>query len=427
MNALLLLLIFLLFTAGMLMGKLPALLAIPAMAIAMAAAVGADLTTIFDDILVEGSVLLAPAYIVVFFGGMLGQVMVLTGVAERIVKIAAEFGGDRPMLVIFSMAVASALLFTSLTGLGAVIMVGTLVLPILASVGVPRPLAAAAFIMAFGTGYVMNPSLWKIIEEILNVPIAEVYQFALKLLVVNAVVTTAFLLYYGRKMLLFATCAAEAQPEENPDADQWERPRRRLPWISFATPIIPLVLIMLLKWPVIPAFIAGALFGVLTTQPWRIVPLLSRASIRGLEEAAPAIILMVGIGMMVKMSQLPEVGEALRPILMRVQGISPLAYIFGFTLLAPLVLYRGPLNPFGLGIGIYLLLDSFGVLPSLALLAVLLSLIQVQSVCDPSNTHNVWVANFTEIGVEKITRMTLLFQVTVAFIGLCLGAWLYLR
>lgn len=420
-----LLLIFLLFTAGMLTGKLPALLAIPAMAIAMAAAVGADLSTVLDDILVEGSVLLAPAYIVVFFGGMLGQVMVLTGVAERIVKIAAEFGGDRPMLVVFSMVVASALLFTSLSGLGAVIMVGTLVLPIMASVGVPRPLAAASFIMAFGTGYVMNPSLWKIIEQILNVPIDEVYSFALKLLAVNAVVTTAFLLYYGRKMLLFATCAAEAEPGDA--AEQWERPRQRLPWISFATPIVPLALIMLLKWPVIPAFVAGALFGVLTTQPRRMVPLLSRASIRGLEEAAPAIILMVGIGMMVKMSQLPQVGEALRPILMQIEGISPLAYIFGFTLLAPLVLYRGPLNPFGLGIGIYLLLNSFGVLPSLALLALLLSLIQVQSVCDPTNTQNVWVANFSEIPVEKITRMTLLFQMGVAFIGLCLGAWLYLR
>jgi hypothetical protein len=38
----------------------------------------------------------------------------------------------------------------------------------------------------------------------------------------------------------------------------------------------------------------------------------------------------------------------------------------------------------------------------------------VQNVCDPANKQNVWVANFTGVGVATITRLTLPFQTAVA-------------
>ncbi len=50
------------------------------------------------------------------------------------------------------MVVATAVLFTTLSGLGSIIMVGSIVLPILISVGVPAASAACIFLMAFTTG-----------------------------------------------------------------------------------------------------------------------------------------------------------------------------------------------------------------------------------------------------------------------------------
>jgi hypothetical protein len=43
-----------------------------------------------------------------------------------------------------------------------------------------------------------------------------------------------------------------------------------------------------------------------------------------------------------------------------------------------------------------------------------MAVVQVQNVCDPTNTQNVWVANFTGIAVERITRLVLPYQVGVA-------------
>jgi hypothetical protein len=41
----------------------------------------------------------------------------------------------------------------------------------------------------------------------------------------------------------------------------------------------------------------------------------------------------------------------------------------------------------------------------------------VQNVCDPTNTANVWIANYTGVGLSEITRRTLPYQVAVATAG----------
>jgi hypothetical protein len=88
--------------------------------------------------------------------------------------------------------------------------------------------------------------------------------------------------------------------------------------------------------------------------------------------------------------------------------------VLAFGVLSPLALYRGPLNPYGVGIGVYSVLATLHVLPPVALVAAVMAVVQVQNVCDPTNTQNVWVANFTGVGVERITRLALPYQVGVA-------------
>jgi hypothetical protein len=85
-----------------------------------------------------------------------------------------------------------------------------------------------------------------------------------------------------------------------------------------------------------------------------------------------------------------------------------------FGLLSPLVLYRGPLNPNGVGIAIFTVLLAAHVFPPIVLLAAMMAVVQVQNVCDPTNTANVWVGNFTGVHIEEITKRTLPYQVAVA-------------
>ena len=75
----------------------------------------------------------------------------------------------------------------------------------------------------------------------------------------------------------------------------------------------------------------------------------------------------------------------------------------------------------------YAIISQLGLLPPPALVAALMSVVQVQTVCDPTNTHNVWIANYVGVRVEELTRETLLWKVAVCVLGLMVGAWLYLR
>jgi hypothetical protein len=98
----------------------------------------------------------------------------------------------------------------------------------------------------------------------------------------------------------------------------------------------------------------------------------------------------------------------------------------GFALLAPLALYRGPLNVWGLGYGMGGVMLSAG-LPGGAVMGVLMSLGVIQGVCDPTNTHNVWLANEVKTDVHVLMRKTLPYAWGIAVVGLIVAAQRYLR
>jgi H+/gluconate symporter-like permease len=420
-TAFLLLAVFALFATLMFLRRLPALLALPAMAAAIAIVVREPWTQWLSTVMADGAVRLAPAYVAVCAGAMLGRVMMVTGIAEDVIRQAAEFGGDRPMVVAGVLMAVTAVLFTSLTGLGAIIMVGSLVLPIMMSVGVPRRLTAILFLLAFATGFIFNIALWRLYRELLQLspgaPLpAEVIRFASALAVVMTMAVAGYATWAARRAPELRLWSAPARPTRKPG----------VPWPAYLTPIVPLVLYVGFGWREVPAFLAGALYGILWTRPRAIVQTLLSSMVKGVEDAAPAAILLVGIGMLLNALTLPAVRTALAPVVAQLPVQSPLGYVLFFTLLSPLALYRGPLNPYGVGVGVYSLMFTSGVLPAYALLAAIMSIVQVQNVCDPTNTHNVWVATYTGVRVEDISRATLPAMMLVCLVGLLLGAWWFL-
>jgi hypothetical protein len=387
--------------------KLPALLAVPLMALATAALAGVhDLASIVT----LGSVRLAPVYATLFFGALLSRVVLTTGIAETLVTNAAEFGGDRPLVLALLMCAVVAILFTTVQGLGAIIMIGTIVLPVMMTVGLPRALSATLFLLAFGLGYILNITQWKFYTTLFGVDRATFQSYALVLFVLQAVVLIAYAVVRSRAARDYA--AKVVVPAEGEGA-----PRKRVGPLALITPLVPLVLYARFGVDPIVGFLVSAVYGVLVTRPRDAVKTLVSSWIRGIEDVAPAAILMIGIGMLFVASQTPEVKAAVTPLVNAAAPRTPLAYVVLFGLLSPLALYRGPLNPYGVGIGVYTVLAGLHVLPAVALVAAVMAVVQVQNVCDPTNTQNVWVANFTGTGVERITRLLLPWQVAVATIA----------
>ena len=94
--------------------------------------------------------------IIIVFGAWFAQVLIQTGIAESVIRSAVELAGDRPLVTAMIITVVTALLFTSMYGVGAAIAIGIIALPIMIGQGIPPYVAAPAFTMGIGAGTFIN-------------------------------------------------------------------------------------------------------------------------------------------------------------------------------------------------------------------------------------------------------------------------------
>ena len=421
---------FVIIAALLMTKKIPTLLALPLMAVVICVIAGvpavgtnADGAAIgwLQTVVEAGTVRMGAAIMAVIFGAWLGELMNKTGVTETIIKKSAELGGDRPLIVTLIMSAAVAVLFTTLNGLGSIIMVGSIVLPILISVGVPAMSAACIFLMAFTCGLTFNIANWKSFSGIFSLEIAQIQSFAIYMLIATAIATIILIvLEFKKNGVKFAFSA----PVEETESKQVIGVRGAL---AMLTPIIPIVLVAVFKVPVCPAFIAGIIWILIFTSKSfsKGMNLLVKTCYDGISNSAPAVILMIGIGILYLAVTHSMVKEVLNPFLLAVVPKGKIGYIIFFSLLAPLALYRGPMNLFGLGSGIAALVIGLNTLSPLAVMAAFLAAERIQGCGDPTNTQNVWTANFCEVDVNGITKKLLPYLWAVAVVGVVIGAVLY--
>ena len=413
----LILLVFLVAAALMFTRRLPALLALPLMAIFIGLIVGcsqAEVTPqslkalIFDQILTKGASRMAGAMVTTMFGAVLSQVVMRQGIAQQFIRWAAEYAGDRKMLLGLVLFAVVAFNFSALSGLGAVIMLGSLVLPILVSSGFTPLYAATLMLLGIGLGGMFNPANWRFYEELLLLPPDQVKFYAVRVSAVLLAVSLFYLIFEGRRQSkVFAWAAINEEPQGP-----------RVPLAALFTPIVPPALMLLLKWPDIPAFMVAILYGCLTTQPRRVVSNVTAAILEGLKDVGPVVALFVGLGMTLNATMDESAKAIMNPFLQSVLPSSPVGYVAFFTLLAPLALYRGPFNLYGLGAGFAALMAKSAVLPPLAVMTAFMSVGQMQSVCDPTNTANVWIGQFVQVSPEKILKHTLPYIMLFIFLSL---------
>jgi len=508
------LIIFLTAALLMFLRKLPAILALPlmALAIALVEVVAGKLT--LDEVgyavVADGSLRLAEPIVISMIGGMVSLLMQKAGVADRFVRVGAELAGDDPWTVSLITLALVAVLFTTVGGLGAVIMVGTIVLPILASLGLRDYVAGAVVLFGISLGGLVNPNNWAMFTSVLGLEVGTVSSFALQtflvvgaaavvfvtvelrlagrirldrgtaasvatgaaLLVAAGILVHGALSYFGTapcvaalRLLVGGFLAAATGCALVQGVGTWRRRTAVVHWPAYLIPLVPLALILLFSMPFVPAFLLGFAYGVLSTLRRGSLNMTSRAVIEGSQSVVPAVVLMLGIGMLLNAILGPSrtgparrwyepkpvgielalaadgdvtsavattspappaapdgtrvwpVAKDMEPLLAFAVPTSAWQFVGIFALLAPLALYRGPLNVWGLGYGVGTVLMSMGV-PAGAVMGILMSVGTVQGVSDPTNTQNVWVANEVRVDVNTLMWRTLPFTWGAAVVGL---------
>lgn len=380
-----------------------------------------------DTVIVSGAIKLSTNIMIAVFAGWLGSIMEVTGITKTMIKKGAELGGDKTLVVTLILFAICSLLFSVIVGLGGAIMIGTIMIPILIAVGVDKLTAAGVLLFSYGVGNTFSLSTTNNYATITSTPFETVYQYSLILAALAAVAGVLFIVYRykvaGKKYALSAP-ATEAELD-----DSVYQIKGITGVLAVLSPVLPILLVVLGKIDTIPALLIAVLWATLTTC-WqagykRTMNMMVKTFADGFSKTASAAILMIAIGMLLNAVNQPAVSAALEPFMKSIVPNGRLGVILFFALLAPLSMYRGPLNLWGMGAGLAALMVGLQLLPAPAIMAGFVGVAIMQVICCPTNTHNVWSSGYVNEDVTGLMKKMVIFVWPAVIIGVIIGTFLY--
>ena len=437
LQLILIVVVFVAAIAAMYTKKLSALLALPLLAIAIAVIAGipwndtvegeAGLQTL---VFVQGPSRLESTIINFLFAAILAKFVEISGIAEVVIKKVSELAGDRPLILAIALYVALAAMFTTLSGLGSVIMVGSIIIPILTSVGVEPVVAGCMLLFGMSVGGCLNAANWSLYTGTFGISLEQVTSFAWIAFVVFFLMGLAMIVIevklggitklLKKKGVAWPTPAAPAEP-----TTAGYKPHGVYGFFACLTPLVPLVCILVFKLGINIAFTIAFVYGILTTLNKDSMQRITRAITEGIAQIAGAIFMLACIGMLLKVVMDPRVTAILAPFIAKVLPKTAIAYVVVFAICAPLTLYRGPLNLWGLGLGLGAVMFETGVLNAFQLMGALMIVGQMQGICDPTNTQNVWTASATGTDTSDILKGTIVYVWAGIIVGLIISAVMF--
>ncbi|MDQ8288105.1 citrate transporter [Enterococcus faecium] len=284
----------------------------------------------------------------VFFGAFFGRVLVDSGIAATLIRKVVELGGDKPRITMSLLCVVTAVIFMSMTGIGPVISIAVIVLPILMSLGISVPVVLFSFmgsIMAGIFANIVNFKQYQTIYAGFN-PAAESYtyndyfQIGMIGMVVSLVVVLTVANISMNKKKRYAMAANV--PAEGGDA----------PMISWLAVLLPVLGVVLLDLPIILGFILAGIWALLFTGKLRggykeICRQFAKLFTDGAVDVAPM------VGFLMTLAMFNNSAAYASPYFSAIFGDlipqSPLVLAIVFAILTPLGFFRGPMNLVGSG------------------------------------------------------------------------------
>jgi hypothetical protein len=359
--------------------------------------------------------------IIIVFGAWFAQVLIQTGIAESVIRSAAELAGDRPVVTAIVINLVTALLFMGMYGVGAAIAIGVVALPIMMSQGIPARVAAPAFTMGVGAGMFVNPALFGTFKPLFpgiqyEAPWLTFWAIGMAVYVLCAWAMIAFNL-----RRLGVRRAASVDVTEPAPA-----PRKRTPYYTYLVPLVPVLMIIGFKWAIIPTFLLSILLALALT--WRDrsfqgqLNLFNKTFYDAFPDIATIAALWIICGMIIAAGQTPEVAAALKPIFGPILPHDTLQTAIFFALLGGIAsIYRGPLVVIGTGAAVLAILLSNNEIPVPYLYALWLAPTVMQGSVDPTNSWTLWTIGYTKVSHGQFLKTALPFGCLMVFVVSIIG------
>ena len=413
---------FLIVVALIVRGQSPIIMLL-LLAIVWALVAGIGVDDIQSKILQGGGVQYASAVIIIVFGAWFAQVLIQTGIAESVIRSAVELAGDRPMVTAMTVNLVTALLFTSMYGVGAAIAIGVIALPIMLSQGIPARVAAPVFTMGVGAGAFVNLVQFGTFEKLFPGIRYEAPWLGYWWLALVVYVACAWLMIFIHLRKLGVRHAASV--------DTAPVVRKRTPYYTYLVPIFPVAMIMVFKWQIIPTFLLSIVLALaLTARGGRglqgSLNLFNKTFYDAFPDIATIAALWTICGMIIAAGQMPQVSAALKPIFAPILPHTTGQAALFFGVLGGLgSIYRGPLVVIGTGAALLAILLANNEIPVPYLYALWLGPTVMQGSCDPTNSWTLWTIGYTKVPHGQVLKTAMPFGCLMVAITSALCYWMF--
>ncbi len=406
LTGILLLIAFLIVVFAIVRGQSPIIMLL-ILAIVWALLAGIGINDIQSKILQGGGVQYASAVIIIVFGAWFAQVLIQTGIAESVIRSAVELTGDRPIVTAMTINLVTALLFTSMYGVGAAIAIGVIALPIMLSQGIPARVAAPIFSMGVGAGAFVNLVQFGTLEKLFPGIKYEAPWLTYYFIGMAVYILIAWLMIWINLRKLGRTHAASVDTAA-------VAPRKRTPYYTYLVPIFPVLMIMFFKWQIIPTFLLSIVLALALTAKSRsfqgTLNLFNKTFYDAFPDIATIAALWTICGMIIVAGQMPQIADSLRPIFAPILPHTTLQAAIFFAVLGGIgSIYRGPLVVVGTGAALLAIILSNNEIPVQYLYALWLAPTVMQGSCDPTNSWTLWTIGYTKVPHGQFLKTALPF------------------
>jgi hypothetical protein len=334
-----------------------------------------------------------------------------------LVRKIVELGGERPYGVAIGLFVCAALVGMVTGSAPAAMLVGLVGIPTMIAVGIPAASAVGVILLGMAAGATLLQSDWQFFVTTTKVPLETVRSFGIAALPIMFLIGIVYVIVESRRRGTVHSWSLAAPRRSAGN----RRPRTDAPWFSLLSPLVPIVLALAFHVAIITSLLVGVLFALVTTtgpKTWARRGL--KTLYRGVEIAAPAILLYVAIGIILAAVTLPTTVAKLKPLASVLEINNVVLFVIILAIIAPLALYRGPLNIHGMGAGIASVLIASSVYSPSTVLGMMWSYNLVQTSSDPTTSQGSWAAGYAGIRPEQAMVRTIPYAIAMALGGLIL-------
>ena len=345
----------------------------------------------------------------VVFGAWFGRVLLETGIADALIRKTVELGGDKPIVISVLLSIVTTAIFSTLFGAGAVVAIGVIILPILMSLGIPKVLAVGSFMMSVGAGMYLNPVLsGQFLAFFLDENGKQLITYDDPARLRWAVI--GMLVQLGMVIVMTAVSLRKKKTVHAWVASAARRARPGyVPTKALIAPILPVLLLVIFKVPIILGFTLASLYAMLVCGKMKsfrgVCRTINKDFYDGVVDTAPLVGFLLMIPIFNKSAELcvPYFNALLGGIIPN----STLVISIFFALLAPLGLFRGPFTLFGCGAATLGILKGIGFsTPYLYALMVIPSITMNVSIC-MTQSWIAWGVSYAKVSTREHLKKTL--------------------